>query len=173
VIVPIGAVAAVVVLIVVLIGLGGHSSGNSPGPGVITGTTPRVVIPSHTVPPVASTTPPAVLTPTHKPTHAAPVHHHHAALTAMAPVRVFNTTLIQGLAHHVAAEVEARGWQVTAVGNIVLTESTSTLYYSPSSHDAARHLASEFSGIRRLEPNSVAGITASGLTLVLTADWHD
>jgi hypothetical protein len=173
-VVPLGAVAAVVVLIVVLIGLNGHSSGNGPGPGVITASTPRIVIPSTTPThsPSPSATPSATLKPSHKP--APPARHHHPVdRNAMASVRVFNTTAIQGLAHHVAAEVQARGWQVSAVGNISLAESSSTLYYSPSAHAAAHHLAREFSGIRRLAPNSAVGITTSGLTLALAADWHD
>ncbi|HEX7738458.1 MAG TPA: LytR C-terminal domain-containing protein [Marmoricola sp.] len=172
VIVPLGAVAAVVVLIVVLISLNGHDSGNAPGPGVVTASHPTVVIPSTTptTPTPEETTP----SPTEKPTHVAlPPKRHHANRNAMATVRVYNTTAIQGLAHHVAAEIQSRGWTVASVGNIRLAPSTSTLYYSPSAHDAARHLAREFSGIRRLQPNSVVGLTSSGLTLVLTADWHD
>jgi hypothetical protein len=177
VVVPLGAVVAVVVLIVVLIGLNGHSSGNGPGPGVITASTPpRVVIPSATAtsrtPTPSDTT---TSTPTHRATHVTlpPNHRHRRVPAAMAPVRVYNTTAIQGLAHHVAAEIQSRGWNVVAVGNIRLAPATSTLYYSPSAHAAARHLSSEFSGIHRLQPNSAAGLHSSGVTLVLTADWHD
>jgi hypothetical protein len=50
---------------------------------------------------------------------------------------------------------------------------TTTLYYSPSARAAAQHLAREFSGIHRIEPNSGLGVHYHGLTLVLTADWHD
>jgi hypothetical protein len=91
----------------------------------------------------------------------------------MAPVRVYNSTPIQGLAHHVAAEIEARGWTVTDVGNVTGASSLSTLYYGPGDKAAAQHLANEFSGIRQIEPNSAAGVSSSGLTLILTADWHD
>jgi hypothetical protein len=93
--------------------------------------------------------------------------------TAMAPVRVYNSTTISGLAHHVADEVEARGWTVIDVGNVSGASSLSTLYYAPGLKAAAQHLASEFSGIRQVEPDSASGITFSGLTLILTADWHD
>lgn len=172
VVVPLTAVAAVIVLIVVLVSLNGHSSGKGPGPGVITASAPRVVIPSATGTPTQTPTE----TPTQTPTHIAlpPRHHQHRAVPkAMASVRVYNTTAIQNLAHEVAAEIESRGWTVTAVGNLSGAVSESTLFYSPSAHAAARHLAAEFSGIRRLEPNSVAGFTTSGLTLVLTSDWHN
>jgi hypothetical protein len=176
-VVPLIAVGAVVAVILVLIGLGGHSSGNSPGPGVVSATTPRIVIPSITPTHSASSTPSTspTPTPTKTATHTAapPQHHQHTSPTAMAAVRVYNTTAIQGLAHHVAAEIEARGWQITAVGNLTGALTESTLFYSPGDHAAAKHLAAEFSGIRRLEANSVAGFTSSGLTLVLTANWHD
>ena len=91
----------------------------------------------------------------------------------MAPVRVYNSTHITGLAHHVAAEVAQRGWTVPDVGNVSNAISATTLYYSPSARAAAQHLAREFSGIRRIQPNTALGIHYSGLTLVLTADWHD
>ncbi|MGN6475034.1 MAG: LytR C-terminal domain-containing protein, partial [Mycobacteriales bacterium] len=96
-----------------------------------------------------------------------------ASRTAMAAVRVYNSTHITGLAHHVAAEVAQRGWTVPAVGNVSNALPATTVFYSPSARAAAQHLAREFSGIRRLQPNSSLGIHFHGLTLVLTADWHD
>lgn len=91
----------------------------------------------------------------------------------MAAVRVYNSTTITGLAHHVAAEIAARGWTVTDVGNVSGASSLSTLYYAPGDKAAAQHLAKEFSGIRQIKPDSAAGISFSGVTLILTADWHD
>jgi hypothetical protein len=91
----------------------------------------------------------------------------------MAPVRVYNSTGITGLAHHVAAEIQARGWTIADVGNVGGASSRTTVYYAPGQKAAAQHLASEFSGIRQVEPDSAAGISFSGLTLILTADWHD
>lgn len=91
----------------------------------------------------------------------------------MAPVRVYNTTHISQLAHHVAAEIAAKGWTVPDVGNMSGVSSSTTLYYSAGAHAAAVHLANEFSGIRRVRPNSEAGINSIGLTLLITADWHD
>jgi hypothetical protein len=91
----------------------------------------------------------------------------------MAPVRVYNSTHITGLAHHVAAEIAQRGWTVPDVGNVSNVLPSTTLYYSPSAHAAAQHLAREFSGIRRVLPNNSLGIHYHGLTVVLTSDWHD
>jgi hypothetical protein len=91
----------------------------------------------------------------------------------MAPVRVYNTTRISQLAHRVASEIAAKGWTVPDVGNMSGVSSTTTVYYSPGAHAAAVHLAHEFPGIRRVRPNSEAALTSSGLTLLITADWHD
>lgn len=91
----------------------------------------------------------------------------------MADVRVYNTTHITGLAHRIAAEIAGKGWTVPVVGNIGATSTVTTLYYSPRAHDAARHLAHEFSGIRQIRPNSSASFDYNGLTLLITADWHD
>lgn len=171
---PLVAVAVVVAVIVVLVGLNGHSSGNNPGPGVITASSPSVISSqTPTQMPSPSLTPSHTLTP--RPTHtkAAPPTHPPASLTAMASVRVYNSTRITGLAHHVAAEIEARGWSVVDVGNVGGASSLSTLYYAPGDKAAAQHLAREFSGIRQVEPDSAAGISFTGLTLILTADWHD
>ena len=75
--------------------------------------------------------------------------------TAMASVRVYNTSRIKGLAHHVAAEIRSQGWTVAAVGNVDSHPIATTLYYSPGAHAAARHLARQFSGIRRLAPEQL------------------
>ncbi len=169
---PLAAVAVVAAVIVVLVVVRGHSSGSGPGAGVITAPTHTpVVIPS------GSTSP--RITPTKaSPTHPAPTPplrptRPPASRTAKAPVRVYNTTHITGLAHHVAAEIAQRGWTVPAVGNVSNSLPATTLYYSPSTRAAAQHLAREFSGIRRVAPNTSLGVHYRGLTLLLTADWHD
>lgn len=170
---PLTAVAVVVAVIVVLVAVRGHSSGSGPGAGVISAPTssPTVAVtPSRSV----RTTPTTTAVRTHPaPTPPLRPTRPPASRTAMAAVRVYNSTHITGLAHHVAAEVAQRGWTVPAVGNVSNAVSVTTLYYSPSTHAAARHLAREFSGVRRLQPNSALGINYHGLTLVLTADWHD
>jgi hypothetical protein len=167
---PLAAVAVVAAAIVVLVIVRGHSSGSGPGAGVITAPTHRPITTPHASP----TSTPSVALTHPAPTHPAPRHTRPpASRTAMAPVRVYNSTRITGLAHHVAAEVASRGWTVPDVGNVTNAIPTTTLYYSPSAHAAAQHLASEFSGIHRIEANSALGIHYSGLTIVLTADWHD
>jgi hypothetical protein len=167
---PLSAVALVAAAVVVLVLIRGHSPGTGPGPGVIVASTltpGATSTASSTSPGVSATHPPP--TPTVRPTH----HRKPAWKTAMANVRVYNTTRITGLAHRVAAAIAAKGWTVPAVGNIDLSPSTTTLYYSPNAKDAARHLAHQFSGIGRIQPNREVQIDYPGLTLVLTADWHD
>ena len=165
---PVAAVSAVAVAVVVLIVLRGHSPGTGPGPGVIVAptTTPAATISTTSTPSVMVTHPPPT------PSESATRHHPPAARTAMAPVRVYNTTRITGLAHGVASQIAAKGWTVPVVGNIRATLAATTLYFSPKDHDAARHLARQFSGIQRIRPNRAAQCDYHGLTLVLTADWH-
>lgn len=174
---PVTAVAVVAAAVIVLIVVRGHSPGTGPGPGVIvapTITTTPVLTPSESAtassgssPSVSLTHPPPTPSSTARPAHQKP-----AWKTAMANVRVYNTTRITGLAHQVAAEIAAKGWTVPVVGNISATSPVTTLYYSPGDHDAARHLAEQFSGIRQVRPNKSAGFDYAGVTLVLTADWH-
>lgn len=169
---PLAAVAAVAVVVVVLIVVRGHSPGTEPGPGVIVAPTITPVVtptPStSSTPSVALTHPPPTPTPSLRPTHRAKP----AWRTAMAPVRVYNSTHTTGLAHGVAAQIAAKGWTVPVVGNVTATSSITTLYYSPNAHDAARHLAKQFPGIRQIRPNGAEQLDYHGLTLVLTADWH-
>jgi hypothetical protein len=172
---PIVAVVAVAVVVLVVFKINGHSSGNEPGPGVVAATTPSVQpkITFRTAPPSTTPSPSTASSPKHTakppPAKAKP----KPDQTAMAPVRVYNSTTITGLAHHVASEVEARGWDVIDVGNVSGGSSLTTLYYAPGLRAAAQHLASELSGIRQVEPAQGSGISFSGLTLILTADWHD
>jgi LytR cell envelope-related transcriptional attenuator len=91
----------------------------------------------------------------------------------MATVVVLNNSRVQGLAHHVAAEVAARGWQLGRVGNLGGLVPATTVYYAPGDEAAAEHLASEFSQIQRIEPDSEGRIHEPGLTLVATRFWTD
>ena len=92
-------------------------------------------------------------------------------LKVMAAVQVLNNSRITGLAHDVAGSVQARGWRVVLIGNLEGLIAETTVYYAPGHHAAAVHLAHEFPEIRRIEPNSAAGLDGSGITLVLTRDW--
>jgi cytoskeletal protein RodZ len=177
---PIIAVVAVAAVVLVVFKINGHSSGNEPGPGVVTAATTPSVSPTityRTAPPSTTPSPstPSPSTPTQKHTVKPPPvkPKSNPDKTAMAPVRVYNSTTITGLAHHVASEVEARGWDVIDVGNVSGASSLTTLYYAPGLKAAAQHLASEFSGIRQVVAAQSADITFSGLTLILTADWDD
>ncbi|HVV76571.1 MAG TPA: LytR C-terminal domain-containing protein [Mycobacteriales bacterium] len=173
---PLLAVVVVAAGIGVLVAVRGHSSGSSPGAGVIVAPpTPTSSVSSAASP---SLTPSDTVTQTHPPPSPLPTphkthRHPPASTTAMAPVRVYNTTRISQLAHRVAAEIAAKGWTVPAVGNLGGVSSSTTLYYSPGKRAAALHLASEFSGIRRVRPDSEAQLDFHGLTLLITADWHD
>lgn len=175
---PVVAVVAVAAVVLVVYKVNGHSSGKGPGPGVVTAATTPTLTPDPTPTLTASSAGP---TPTASRPASPPARHTAPAAkpkpkpdqTAMAPVRVYNSTTITGLAHHVAEEIQARGWTVIDVGNVSGASSLTTLYYAPGLHAAAQHLAGEFSGIQRVVPDSAAGITFSGLTLILTASWHD
>jgi LytR cell envelope-related transcriptional attenuator len=91
----------------------------------------------------------------------------------MATVVVLNNSRIHGLAHRVAAEVAARGWAIPRVGNLGGLVPSTTVYYAPGDEAAAEHLASEFSQIQRIEPDSEGRINEPGLTLVATRFWTD
>jgi hypothetical protein len=165
-----GAVAAVAAVVLVLVAVRGHSPGTGPGPGVIVApTTSPVVTPQGTTTPTVVLTHPAPSpVVTTKPEHHGPP----AWRTAMAQVRVYNSTHITGLAHGVAADIAAKGWKVPIVGNVIAKSPITTLYYSPHAKDAARHLAHQFPGIHRIRPNSEEALDYKGLTLILTADWQ-
>ncbi len=179
---PLTAVAVVVIVILLLIVINAHppsdgsaaslAGANSPSP-------PRVVVPTKTsqsVPPTSTApTTPATITPASSPpaspssTTTGPTKPAH--LTAMATVQVLNNSRRTGLAHQVAAELTAKGWTLGIVGNLRGAIPVPTVYYSPGKKAAAEHLAHEFSSIQRVLPNSSAGLRATGVTLVLTADW--
>ncbi|HTW21274.1 MAG TPA: LytR C-terminal domain-containing protein [Mycobacteriales bacterium] len=91
--------------------------------------------------------------------------------TAKAPVQVLNNSRLTGLAHQVAGEIESKGWHVGVIGNLQGVISETTVYYSAGNKAAAKHLAREFAEVRRVEPNSDVGLTQTGITLVITADW--
>jgi LytR cell envelope-related transcriptional attenuator len=162
---PIAAVAVVVAVIVLLLVINRHSShGTSPAALPTPSFTATVLQPSKSFTPTPTPTPtPSRSKDSHEPKP--------AVATAMAPVQVLNNSRRTGLAHEVAAQVQGRGWSITAVGNLRGLVAETTVYFAPGDSAAAAHLAREFSSIRRVEPNTSGGIHATGLTLVLTADW--
>jgi hypothetical protein len=178
---PLTAVSVVVVVILLLIWINGKPSGNGPGPGVVsapkTSTTPAVshppasqsAAPSHTAVPTRSTAATPTSAPTTAPTHAAvPVD-----LNAMASVKVLNNSTVSGLAARVANELRGKHWKITSVGNLQGVVPETTVYYPAGERAAAKHLAREFTSIRRVAPATSAslGSHGRGLTLVVTRDW--
>lgn len=87
--------------------------------------------------------------------------------------RVLNNSMIVGLADRAAAEMRARGWNITGVGNYpggIIP--TSTIYYRPGTGEqpAAQAAASEF-GVR-VEPRFPGIADASpGIIVIATNDW--
>jgi cytoskeletal protein RodZ len=181
---PLVAVAVVIIVIVLLIWINGRSDDSSSS---------AVVSPpsgSAAPPPSSSPTPSPHkrVTPSPSPHRHTPAPHHSAHHTAVpaspsasassvasafAPVEVLNNSRIKGLAHHVAAEVQSRGWTISQIGNLRGRVAETTVYYPDGGFAAAQHLESEFGAIQRLLPQSEAGLHSSGLVLVLTRFWTD
>jgi hypothetical protein len=167
---PATSVAVVIVVIVLLIWINGGSSGNQQSPAAV-GTAPQV---GPVVTPTSTRSPKPVVSPTVATASSSPTHHvtpQPSTPAAKAPVTVLNNSTRTGLAHAVAAEVQANGWKIAVVGNLQGLVAESTVYYAPGSATAARHLAAEFSSIRRVETNRAGHIHGTALTLVVTRDW--
>jgi hypothetical protein len=185
---PVTAVVVVVVVILLLIWINGGSSGSGQSPAAVG---PGPVSPTKLSPPPhhsAAATPsphhsvratPSLGGPTHpaskppgQPTATIkPANHKRGQAAAMAPVTVLNNSTRTGLAHAVAAEVQAKGWQIGAVGNLEGVIAQTTVYYAPGDAAAARHLAADFSSIQRVSPNRAGNIHGNALTLVVTRYW--
>jgi hypothetical protein len=92
---------------------------------------------------------------------------------ARAPLRVYNNSLVQGLAARAKSDFEAGGWTVTDISGYsdgVIAHSTA--YFRPGTGEeaAAQALAQEF-GLR-VEPR-FPGISQSseGVIVIVTADY--
>ncbi len=95
------------------------------------------------------------------------------AAAVRVPLRVYNNSLIQGLAAQAKADFEAAGWTVTDVsGYGEGTVPASTVYFRPGTSEeaAAQELGREF-GLR-VEPR-FPGIARSsgGVIVIVTADY--
>jgi LytR cell envelope-related transcriptional attenuator len=175
---PLAAVGVVVAVILMLIWINGRpasiGAAGAPTGAVTPGSRTTPVAPAQ---PAAASPRPTRHHASSSPSATAPSRHHRtstttaAIATAKAPVQVLNNSRVTGLAHEVAALVESKGWHVTTVGNLQGAIPEPTVYYSAGNKAAAEHLAREFGSIRRVEPNSAVGLTAAGITLVLTAAW--
>jgi hypothetical protein len=96
------------------------------------------------------------------------------ATVVKAPVRVYNNSLIKGLAERAADDIRGSGWDVTAVGNYPDgTIPTSTVYYRPgtSEESAARSLATSF-GLRSLPRFNGLDSAHNGLIVIVTKDYQ-
>jgi hypothetical protein len=96
------------------------------------------------------------------------------AAVAKAPVRVYNNSLIRGLAERAADDMRSQGWPVTEVGTFPEGNvPTSTVYYRRGTDEevAARSLASSF-GLR-ISPRYPGIQDASpGVIVIVTKDYQ-
>lgn len=90
--------------------------------------------------------------------------------SVFAPLTVLNNSRRPSLADRAAAQYRAGGWPIAKVGNFTGRLVSTTLYYGPGQEAAARHLAAQFVGIKRVLPR-FRGLPGSGLTVVLTRDY--
>jgi hypothetical protein len=88
-------------------------------------------------------------------------------------VRVYNNSMIAGLAQRAADELRLRGWNVTEVGNYphgVIPEST--VYFRPGTDEegAAQSLAVQFE-VRTLPRFEGIQDASPGLIVIVTRNW--
>ncbi|SDD56707.1 LytR cell envelope-related transcriptional attenuator [Rhodococcus tukisamuensis] len=117
-----------------------------------------------TTPPPATTS--AAVTTTSLPTSAATLDR------SAVPVRVFNNSIVSGLAAETASTLEAEGWTVSETGNYADgTIAKTTVYYRPGSaseKQAATEIAAEigataeprFAGIESSSPGVIVIVTS-------------
>ena len=147
-------------------------------PGATTPAEPDGSAAARSAPPVAAEPPPVVAAPAPAPDVAAPPAAagtgSGGGATVRAPLRVYNNSLVQGLAAKAKADFESAGWTVTDIsgyGEGVIAHSTA--YYRPGTGEeaAAQELAREF-GLR-VEPR-FPGIAQSsgGVIVIVTEDYR-
>ncbi len=98
----------------------------------------------------------------------------YSSSTAKAPARVYNNSLIKGLAERAAADMRDSGWTVTEVGNYSSGNiATSTVYYRPGTSEqaAAKHLASSLGMIAAPRFPGIAD-ASPGLIVIVTKDYQ-
>jgi hypothetical protein len=93
--------------------------------------------------------------------------------TSAVTVRVFNNSMIPGLAARAANELRQRGWNVVDVGNYpygVIPEST--VYFRPGTEEegAARALSAQL-GVRASPRFEGIENASPGLIVIATSDW--
>ncbi len=93
---------------------------------------------------------------------------------AKAPVRVYNNSLVKGLADQAAEDMRDAGWRVDEVGNYPHGNiPTSTVYYRPGTSEqaAARSLADGF-GLRSAPRFDGLKDASAGLIVIVTKDYQ-
>jgi hypothetical protein len=88
-------------------------------------------------------------------------------------VRVYNNSMIIGLAQRAANELRLRGWNVVEVGNYpygVIPESTVYFRSGTEEEGAARSLAAQF-GVRVLPRFEGIQHASPGLIVIATSNW--
>jgi hypothetical protein len=172
------ALVGVVLLVVGVVALGGGDSGSSgaaPAPSPSVATSPASPSRSPSASRSASTRPSGGRTTTVTAVPPRPSTTPPATAAARAPLTVLNNSTISGLADRAAGEVQNRGWQVAQVGNFAGRLPTTTVYYTPgdaAGQAAANELAREFPQVDQVLPR-YAGLppTPAGIVLVVTKDW--
>jgi hypothetical protein len=115
------------------------------------------------------TTPSPSPTPTPSPARVAPSHpklHLKPVDRGSVYVEIFNNSNIHGLAAATAAKAQGAGWNVVGADNWYGTIISSTVYYPPRLHRAAKALARDL-GIKRLHP-AISPMRGDRLTVILT-----
>jgi hypothetical protein len=102
-------------------------------------------------------------------------HGHTHGHSARAPLVVLNNTTISGLAQDAADRFESGGWKVSEYSNYQNDILSTCAYYDPSvdgSQAAARALAHQFPGIKRVKPQfAQLASWHSPVVVILTPDW--
>jgi hypothetical protein len=132
------------------------------GDGTAAGAAP----PASAVPAPAEPAPPAVAAPAPAPGDSSSVAH--------GPLRVYNNSLIQGLAARAASDFRSAGWTVAEIGGYPgATIPTSTVYYRPGTNEqtAAQEIGRAF-GLR-VEPRFEGIQSASpGVIVIVTKEYR-
>ncbi|PPK70584.1 LytR C-terminal domain-containing protein [Actinokineospora auranticolor] len=128
---------------------------------------PATTAPTTTSAPANPTTNPPAGTPTQQPTQPG---QQPGAPTE--PLRVYNNSTIEGLAHRAANDLAAKGWQITQVGAYRGLIPHTTVFYEPgTSQEAAAHKLGDEYGFQ-VEPRFDGIKDASpGLILIVTKDY--
>jgi cytoskeletal protein RodZ len=85
-------------------------------------------------------------------------------------VVVLNQTTRRGLAAQIAAELQAKGWAVSGVGNFTGVVPATTVYYPPGAGEQALVLAEDLPTEPRTRPR-FGNLSTSSLTIVVTDSY--